>query len=90
MGKTKKVKSAGSFASRYGLAPRRRWADITSKLRAVHTCPVCSKVGLKRTSTALFSCSKCGSRIAGGAYLPSTPIGKDAERIMARAGEKNV
>lgn len=91
MGKTKKVRAAGSFGPRYGLTPRRRYADIISKLRVVHTCPVCSRAGLKRVSTAVFSCKKCGARIAGGAYLPSTSIGKDAERIMTRAkeGEKS-
>jgi len=91
MGKTKKVKAAGTFGPRYGLAPRRRYAEIISKLRVVHTCPACARVGLKRVSTAIFSCKKCGARIAGGAYLPNTSIGKDADRIMARSkeGEKS-
>lgn len=82
MAKTKKVKSAGKFGTRYGMKARRRYAGIDGVMRRSHECPSCSRLSVKRISTAIWGCRKCGTRFIGGAYLPKTSMAKDSERIF--------
>ncbi|MDP7080090.1 MAG: 50S ribosomal protein L37ae [Candidatus Undinarchaeales archaeon] len=69
---TKKVGSAGRFGCRYGKRVRRMVAKVESSSRAFHVCPQCKAPKLKRANAGLWSCTKCGVKIAGGAYAPST------------------
>jgi len=85
MPRTKKVGSAGRFGPRYGLKIRRRVAVVEEKMRQKHTCPVCGRKAVKRISTGIWQCQKCGATFAGGAYLPATPAGRIAKRgIVAK------
>ncbi|AEH25491.1 50S ribosomal protein L37ae [Pyrococcus yayanosii] len=83
MSGTKKVGSAGRFGARYGLKIRRRVAAVEAKMRQKHTCPVCGRNAVKRISTGIWQCQKCGATFAGGAYLPVTPAGKVAKRVTS-------
>lgn len=74
MGRTKKVGSAGKFGVRYGMRLRKKWVEVDRKQRRKHTCPVCRKLGVRRVSTGIWQCRKCGTKFAGGAYIPATPM----------------
>jgi large subunit ribosomal protein L37Ae len=82
MGKTKKVKSAGKFAARYGMKARKRYASIDMAMKKYHECPSCRRPGVKRISTGIWGCRKCSSKFVGGAYLPRTSVAKDSDRVI--------
>jgi large subunit ribosomal protein L37Ae len=85
VGRTYKVGISGSFGARYGTVARKRYATVTSGLRAPHECPQCHIMGVKRLSVGIWLCDRCGFKFAGGAYAPTTKLGEIAERA-ARAG----
>lgn len=87
MGKTKKVGSSGRFGPRYGMRLRKKWLEVDKKQRMLHECPACRRKGVKRVSTGIWSCRKCGAKFAGGAYLPYTPIGKTVDRVIKKVSE---
>ncbi|OYT42112.1 MAG: 50S ribosomal protein L37ae [Candidatus Aenigmarchaeota archaeon ex4484_224] len=70
MGKTKKVGSAGRFGPRYGKKQRKIVAEIEKLQRKRHVCPRCGLPYVKRLSTGIWYCTKCGAKFAGGAYVP--------------------
>lgn len=70
--RTKKVGSAGRLGPRYGWKLRRQIRDVESRAKARYECTQCGKLALKRTSTGIWECSKCGSVFAGGAFSPKT------------------
>lgn len=71
MGRTKKVGVAGRFGPRYGFTLRRAYAEVASKTKLKYKCPSCSEMKLRRLSTGIWQCKKCGAKFAGGAYTPS-------------------
>jgi large subunit ribosomal protein L37Ae len=85
MSKTKKAKSTARFGARYGKGIK----EVVKKLEAVKkfTCPRCGKRSVKKKGYALWGCSKCGARFAGGAYMPQTDLGRISARII-KAPEK--
>ncbi len=88
MGKrTKKVGSAGRFGTRYGMRLRKRWVEVDKKQRELHECPTCKRRGVKRVSSGLWLCRKCGAKFAGGAYVPYTGVAKTVEGVIKRAAE---
>ncbi len=53
-------------------------------MKQKHVCPVCGRKAVRRISTGIWQCQKCGATFAGGAYLPTTPAGgKVAKRVTA-------
>ncbi len=70
--KGKKTRSAGRFGVRYGTKNRRLVADIEEKMRAKHVCSKCGAKKVRRISTGIWQCSKCGFTFAGGTYIPQT------------------
>jgi large subunit ribosomal protein L37Ae len=72
--KTKKVGPAGRFKARYGVRARTRVREVEILQRAKHKCPSCGKIAVKRQSTGIWGCKKCGVTFAGGAYLPRTGV----------------
>lgn len=76
MVKTKKVKSAGRFGSRYGKKIRDNISEVESKSRAKYECPSCLSQSLKRISKGVWYCKKCKKKVAGGAYSPETAATK--------------
>lgn len=93
--RTKKVGSTGRFGPRYGVSVRRRIREVEEKQRGRHVCPKCRFKAVKRKSTAIWACSKCGHTFAGGAYYPmtapyKTSLGTLREILGARAPEELV
>lgn len=73
---TKKVKGAGRFSERYGIKIRTRVNKIEQTSKAMHECPKCTKIKLKRQAAGIWTCKNCNVKVAGGAYKPNTPAGK--------------
>ena len=80
--RTKKVGTSGRYASRYGVKSRAMVREIESQQHLRHPCPQCGQKAVQRKSTSIWECSKCGNVFAGGAYLPTTPSGVTAEKIL--------
>ncbi len=72
MPRTKKVAASGKFGPRYGFTLRRQYAEVDAKVRQQYQCPTCGAVKVKRVSTAIWECRRCGAKFAGGAYIPVT------------------
>ena len=70
MGRKKKIGTAGRFGSRYGKKDRQLVADIEKVQKKRHVCPRCGLLYVKRESTGIWKCKKCGNRFAGMAYYP--------------------
>jgi large subunit ribosomal protein L37Ae len=66
--KSKKTKSAGRFGTRYGRAVRAKLVGVEQKQRKKQKCPYCKKLGVKRLSTGIWHCKKCGRKFASDAY----------------------
>ncbi len=79
MGRTKKVGIAGRFGARYGVTLRRRWQDVMEERVKKHQCPNCQHYAVKRISTGIWQCTKCGLTFAGGAYSPN--LDKNWKRV---------
>lgn len=71
MARTKKVRAAGKFGVRYGKRIRERFIDVHKVQKGKHICPRCFSTRLKRVSTGIWECKKCGLKFAGKAYKPS-------------------
>lgn len=71
--RTKKVGIAGKYGPRYGIRIRRRLHDVETEMREKHPCPECNTGVLKRVSTGIYECRKCGVKIASSAYYPTPP-----------------
>lgn len=68
--KTKKVGTSGRLGPRYGVTIRKRIRDVEAEKVKKHKCPSCSHRAVKRVSTGIWRCRKCGVTFAGGAYRP--------------------
>jgi large subunit ribosomal protein L37Ae len=71
MGRKKKVGTAGRFGPRYGKKAREKIAEIEAIQKQKHICPKCGKKAVKRVSTGIWECLKCGAKFAGKAYFPT-------------------
>lgn len=80
--RTKKVGSAGRFQARYGVRARTSIRNVEIQQRAKHICPSCGHKKVKRTSTGIWQCKKCGVKFAGGAYIPRTETGQNIEKML--------
>ena len=58
------------YGPRYGVRIRRRVQEIDEGLRMRHVCPNCQAVAVKRRSSGVWECRRCGHVFAGGAYRP--------------------
>ncbi len=87
MGKTKKVGSTGRYGTRYGSTIRKRVRQLEEKSKAVYKCPVCNMKTLKRAGLGIWECTKCGEKLAGGAWEPYTSAGRSITRRVTRISE---
>ena len=88
--RTKKVKSVGRFGPRYGVSIRRRIREVEARQKAWHTCPSCAAEKVKRVSTSIWECRKCGHKFAGAAYMPHSPAFNANERFLRELSEGKV
>ena len=68
--RTKKVGSVGRFGPRYGVKIRRRILEVETVRKAVHPCPRCQAMSVRRVGSGIWRCRHCGLTFAGGAYKP--------------------
>ncbi|MCS7125379.1 MAG: 50S ribosomal protein L37ae [Aigarchaeota archaeon] len=61
---------AKRFQARYGSTLRKKVAEIEHEQRALHICPRCSMPRVRRVSTGIWACRRCGYKFAGGAWAP--------------------
>ncbi|MFW9983693.1 MAG: 50S ribosomal protein L37ae [Candidatus Odinarchaeota archaeon] len=85
MGRTKKAGRAGRFGARYGVTLRQRVAKIEANMKILHKCPSCQTKAVRRLSTGIWTCRKCGHTYTGGAYVPAT----DAQKILRSFRERS-
>ena len=64
--KKKKIGSAGRFGAGYGRV-KERLVAVEVKQRKKQDCPFC-KGTAKRQQKAIWLCSKCGKKFAGGVF----------------------
>jgi large subunit ribosomal protein L37Ae len=84
MARTKKVGITGRFGPRYGRKAKRTVKKIEEKMKKNHLCPHCDRIAVKRISSGIWKCKRCNTVFTGGAYLPSTSMGKTAARNIKR------
>ncbi|MDO8870401.1 MAG: 50S ribosomal protein L37Ae [Methanobacteriaceae archaeon] len=84
MARTKKVGITGRFGARYGRKAKRTVKQIEENMKKKHVCPTCDRPAVKRVSSGIWKCRKCGAVFTGGAYVPVTPMGKTATRNIKR------
>jgi large subunit ribosomal protein L37Ae len=70
MVKKGKVGSAGRFGVRYGRTIRATISKIEAEEKKRHVCPRCNMPYVKRVSSGVWKCKKCGNKFAGLAYSP--------------------
>lgn len=75
---------SGKFGSKYGKTPRQRFDEADKKAKKKYECPSCKKESLKKVGTGIWKCTKCGTKVSGGAYSPKT----GAEKILKKALRK--
>src|SRR3989454_1815526 len=71
--RTRKAGIVARFGPRYGVRIRRRVQEIEEGLKGRHTCPRCAAISVRRKSTGVWACRRCGYVFAGGAYPPHVP-----------------
>jgi len=86
--RTKKVRSVGRFGARYGVRIRRRIQEVEAEQRKRHRCPRCLAVAVKRRSTGVWACGRCGHVFAGGAYRPVVTTALRGEVIAVEEAEE--
>ncbi len=84
MARTKKVGITGRFGARYGRKAKRSVKMIEENMKKNHVCPRCDRPYVKRQAAGIWKCRKCGAVFTGGAYIPTTPMGKVAKRNIKR------
>lgn len=53
--------------------------EIERKQKQKHRCPSCGAMKVRRVSTAIWQCARCGAKFAGAAYTPTLAIAKPVE-----------
>src|SRR5256886_17008713 len=71
--RTRKAGIVGRFGPRYGVRIRRRVQEIEEGLKGRHTCPRCAAISVRRKSTGVWACRRCGYVFAGGGRRPAAP-----------------
>ena len=64
----KKIGSFKGLGARYGIKPRKQFTKVQKTLKAKRKCPECGSLQFGRQAVGIWSCKKCGFKIAGSAY----------------------
>jgi len=86
--RTRQAGIVARFGPRYGVRIRRRMQEIEETLRARHVCPNCQAVAVRRKSTGVWACRRCGTVFAGGAYRPVVTTSFKREVQAAKEAEE--
>jgi len=52
----------------YGKKIRKMYDESRAKASRKYKCPACSRTAIKRQSSGVWECQKCGKKYASGAY----------------------
>lgn len=61
-------KSLRGLGARYGIKLRKQYTKVHKTLKADRICPECGSSRFTRDVIAIWSCKKCGFKVAGTAY----------------------
>ncbi|TMA05726.1 MAG: 50S ribosomal protein L37ae [Methanobacteriota archaeon] len=88
--RTRKAGMVARFGPRYGVRIRRRVQEIEEGLKHRHACPRCAAIAVRRASTGVWKCRRCGYVFAGGAYRPivTTSFKREVEEAGKEAEPK--
>ena len=88
--RTRKAGMVARFGPRYGVRIRRRVQEIEEGRKHRHTCPRCAAIAVRRASTGVWECRRCGYVFAGGAYRPivTTSFKREVEEAGKEAEPK--
>ena len=64
----KKKKSLKGLGARYGIKIRKQYTKVHKTLKAERHCPECGSARFGRDIIGIWSCKKCGFKMAGTAY----------------------
>jgi len=56
------------LGARYGIKIRKQYSLVHKVLKSKRKCPECGSVKFGRQDVGIWSCKKCGFKIAGLAY----------------------
>ncbi|OKY78467.1 MAG: Ribosomal protein L37AE/L43A [Candidatus Methanohalarchaeum thermophilum] len=88
MPEEQKSRTTKRFGTRYGSKIRKKVAEIEKKSKKTYKCPKCNSESMNRKGTGIWKCNKCGTELAGGAYIPKTSTGETVERTLKEAKEE--
>lgn len=71
----------GPLKAKFGAPLRSRYIRVLQMAKGVYECPKCGMRKVKRISVGIWLCSKCGYKFAGGAYQPTTEMGRVALQV---------
>jgi len=63
-----KKSSLKGLGARYGIKPRKQYTKVHMTLKSKRKCPDCGSIQFGRQAVGIWSCKKCGFKIAGTAY----------------------
>ncbi len=92
--RTLKAGIVGRLGPRYGVRIRRRVQEVEELERQRHSCPRCLAKSVKRVSSGVWRCRRCGLTFAGGAFRPvvTTSVKRELppkpEAVQAAAKEE--
>lgn len=70
----KKKSSVRRFGPRYGATVKNKLAKIESLYKGKQKCPFCNYNQVKRISSGIWGCEKCGAKFSGRAYSIGEPL----------------
>ena len=73
------VGTTGRFGSRYGKGVKKKVAEIERIQKQRQLCPECGMKYVKRVSSGIWKCRKCGAKFASSAYVPKSEMVKKEE-----------
>jgi len=56
------------LGARYGIKLRKKYSIVHKVLKSKRKCPECGSLRFGRQDVGIWSCKKCGFKIAGHAY----------------------
>ena len=56
------------LGARYGIKLRKKYSIVHKVLKSKRKCPECGSLQFVRQAVGIWSCKKCGFKIAGYAY----------------------
>ena len=65
---SKKEAKLKGLGTKFGAPVRKRFSRIASLQKMRRSCPACGSWRLKRDASGIWTCRKCGLKLAGEAY----------------------